>query len=205
MNRAKPIASLFCGLLVACSSSQHPPSGGAEELARFVLVIREMPDGQVTHSWQSAEDFELSPYGSAHEPHSLSPRIRLASSGERDCHAEYLQCHRECRSAPLPPHYRHIPRGSVRHDSYCWEKCKQPYLDCEKMKELQPREFTALDNALDWLKRNRKSVLVGSLVVIAGVVFVVVSAGAGVVVLAPAVLMVSAAPGTLPQPAGVSP
>lgn len=93
----------------------------------------------------------------------------------------------------------------MRHDSYCWEKCKQPYLDCERLKELQPGEFTALDNALDWLKRNRKTIVAGSLVVIAGVVFVVVSAGAGLVVLVPAVLMTSAAPGMLPQLAGVSP
>jgi hypothetical protein len=204
MNRAKPIASLFCVLLAACSSTQRPPPGGTEELARLVLVIRELPDGQLTHSWQSAEDFELSPYSAPLSRHNAAPGIRLASSGERDCHAEYMECHRECKSSPLPPHYRHIPRGSVRHDSYCWEKCKQPYLDCEKLKELQPREFTALDNALDWLKRNRKTVLAGSLVVIAGVVFVVVSAGAGLVVLAPAVIVASA-PGTLPQPTGVSP
>ncbi|RKH54994.1 hypothetical protein D7V93_24145 [Corallococcus llansteffanensis] len=41
----------------------------------------------------------------------------------------------------------------------------------------------------DWASRHRKSLLVGSLVVIAGVVFVVVSAGAGLVVLAPTLLL----------------
>jgi hypothetical protein len=93
----------------------------------------------------------------------------------------------------------------VRHDSFCWEKCKQAYLDCEKLQELQPREFTAIDNAVDWLKRHHKEVLVGSLIVIAGVAFVVVSAGAGLVVLAPAVLLASSAPPAEPHMVQVSP
>jgi uncharacterized membrane protein len=59
------------------------------------------------------------------------------------------------------------------------------------LQELQPQEFTAMDGAVDWLKRNHKAVLVGSLIVIAGVVFVVVSAGAGLVILAPAALVAS--------------
>lgn len=205
MHRASPLASLLCVVLVACGSAQHPPSGETEPLTRLVLVIRELPDGQVTHSWQSAESLELAPDGTLVGARAGVPGLKLTSSSERDCHQEYLQCHRECRSSPLPPNYRHIPRGSVRHDSYCWEKCKQPYLDCERLKELQPREFTAMDNALDWLKRNRKTLLVGSVVVIAGAVFVVVSAGAGLVVLAPAVIMASTAPGMLPKASGVSP
>jgi hypothetical protein len=194
MNMKRPLAVMLSVVLAACSTTQNAGPGSPEDIARFVLVIRKQPDGQITHAWQSAEDFDLSPYR-----YPSGPRITLASSQQRDCHAEYLACHRDCRSSGLPPNYRHIPHGSIRHDSYCWEKCKQPYLDCEKLQELQPQEFTAIDPALDWLKRNRKTVLVGSLVVIAGVVFVVVSGGAGLLVLAPALLMASSAtPGASP-------
>ncbi|WP_198316629.1 hypothetical protein [Cystobacter fuscus] len=49
-----------------------------------------------------------------------------------------------------------------------------------------------MDSAVDWLKRHRMDVLAGSIIVIAGVTFVVVSAGAAAVVLAPVVLMISA-------------
>lgn len=49
-----------------------------------------------------------------------------------------------------------------------------------------------MDSAVEWLKRHRMDILAGSILVIAGVTFVVVSAGAGAVVLAPVVLMVSA-------------
>jgi len=48
---------------------------------------------------------------------------------------------------------------------------------------------TAADDAIEWLKRNRKELLVGTIVIIAGVAFVTLSAGAGVVVLAPVVLV----------------
>ncbi|QRK12115.1 hypothetical protein JQX13_19975 [Archangium violaceum] len=48
-----------------------------------------------------------------------------------------------------------------------------------------------MDEAVDWLKHNHEAILVGSIVVIAGVAFVTVSAGAGLVVLAPAALLAS--------------
>jgi hypothetical protein len=199
MNLERLLASMLSVVLAACSTTPNTGPSNTEDLARFVLVIRELPDGQLTHTWQNAEGFDLPSYRFPPGPYSIPAGVMLAASQERDCHEEYLACHRDCRSSSLPPSHRHIPRGSVRHDSYCWEKCKQPYLDCERLKELQPREFTAIDNALDWLKRNRKTVLVGSLVVIAGVTFVVVSAGAGLLVLAPAVLVASAAtPGGQP-------
>jgi flavin reductase (DIM6/NTAB) family NADH-FMN oxidoreductase RutF len=68
-------------------------------------------------------------------------------------------------------------------------------------------EFTAVDSAVDWLKRHRTAILVGSVVVIAGVVFVTVSAGAGAVVLAPIALVVvaSSVPHLEPQFVEVSP
>ncbi|RKG72477.1 hypothetical protein D7W79_28300 [Corallococcus exercitus] len=41
----------------------------------------------------------------------------------------------------------------------------------------------------EWANRHREFLLVGSVVIIAGVTFVVVSAGVGLIVLAPALLM----------------
>lgn len=55
--------------------------------------------------------------------------------------------------------------------------------------------FPAVDSAVHWLKRNHREILVGTVVVIAGVTFVVVVAGTGgaVLILAPAVLLASSA------------
>lgn len=84
-------------------------------------------------------------------------------------------------------------RGKGGKEEYCNDRCRQPYLDCSELQELQPQEFTALDSAMDWLKHNHKSILVGSVIVISGVAFVVVSAGAGLLVIVPAVILASSA------------
>ncbi|RKH05649.1 hypothetical protein D7V97_23735 [Corallococcus sp. CA053C] len=49
--------------------------------------------------------------------------------------------------------------------------------------------MSSAEEVSDWASRHRTSLLVGSVVVIAGVVFVVVSAGAGLVVLAPTLFL----------------
>ncbi len=94
---------------------------------------------------------------------------------------------------PVPPDYNQYEhnRGLGGRADYCNRQCLQPYLDCKELEKLRPQEFSTKDAAVDWLKRNREAVLVGSIVVITGVVFVVVSAGAGLVVLAPALLVAS--------------
>ncbi|PTL82882.1 hypothetical protein DAT35_18705 [Vitiosangium sp. GDMCC 1.1324] len=79
------------------------------------------------------------------------------------------------------------------------------YTECLKAQGRRAQEFTAVDSAVDWLKRNREAILVGSLVVIAGVVFVTVSAGAGIVVLAPVVLVASSGAPVSPYIVAVSP
>lgn len=58
---------------------------------------------------------------------------------------------------------------------------------------------------MDWLKHNRRELLVGSAVIITGVVFVVVSVGVGLVILAPAVLLAETPPGTEPLIAAEAP
>ncbi|MBE4750849.1 hypothetical protein G4177_22015 [Corallococcus sp. ZKHCc1 1396] len=49
--------------------------------------------------------------------------------------------------------------------------------------------MSSVEAASAWAQNNQRAILVGVVVVIAGVSFVVVSAGAGVIVLAPALLL----------------
>ncbi|HEX5746120.1 MAG TPA: hypothetical protein VFZ09_07745 [Archangium sp.] len=60
-----------------------------------------------------------------------------------------------------------------------------------ELEKLRPQEVTGVDGVIHWLRQHRTEVLVGSIIVVSGVTFVVVSAGAGVVVLAPVLLMTS--------------
>ncbi|WP_241758949.1 hypothetical protein [Pyxidicoccus parkwayensis] len=188
-------AVLLSGLLVACGSTRHIAPASASELNRFVLFIRELPDGTVTHSWQRAEEVNLAEYRLLSRSRSRPRNFLPVVAHPRDCHQEFVDCIEECVSRPLAPGYGHItsdkPKNASKASkrSFCRDKCWQPYRDCSELQELKPQEFTAIDSAVDWLKRNRKTVLVGSVVVVAGVAFVVLSAGAGLVVLAPAVLL----------------
>jgi hypothetical protein len=75
-------------------------------------------------------------------------------------------------------------------------------MDCLDTQKLQALQFPAVDGLVEWLKRHRRELVVGSVVVIAGVAFVVVSAGAGLFVLAPVVLVASSETTCEPQWAG---
>lgn len=204
----KIVAAFLGVLLVSCSATRYSAPTNAAELTRLVLVIEEAPDGRVSHSWRPAGDFGLERhrYGSSAE--GMDGRIVFASSQQSDCYAQYLECYHECRQTPIPSDFNHYiedfgPRAG--HDRYCSEKCMRQYTRCLKAKDSRAQEFTAVDSAVGWLKRNHKAVGLGSVVVIAGVVFVAVSAGAGILVLAPAVLMTSSGVSVAPHLAAVSP
>jgi len=188
------LASLLAVLLVSCGATRYG-TAPAVELTRYVLVIQESPDGQVTHDWRRAEEFDLARYRYPSSTQgTTSGRIVRVSRHPRDCDEENRQCIKMCMSRPLPRGFGHTTsggRGKGGKKEWCHDQCWQPYRDCQELEGRQPQEFSAMDEAVDWLKRNPRGVLVGSIVVIAGVAFVTVSAGAGLVVLAPAALLAS--------------
>ena len=192
MGRLIPL--IFCMLLlVSCATARHTVPANAEALPHLVLTLKELPDGQATHEWRPAEELELSQYRHRAEAPSDPGHIVLVSRRPRDCDQELVNCHRECMKRPVPPEYNQYEynRGLGGRADYCNKQCLPSYMDCKELEKLRPQEFSAIDTAINWLKRHRKALLVGSTVVIAGVAFVVVSAGAGVVVLAPVLLIAS--------------
>jgi hypothetical protein len=58
-------------------------------------------------------------------------------------------------------------------------------------------EFTALEPAVDWMKTHREEILVGTVIVIAGVAFVaaVAASGGGALILMPLVFLAENSPG----------
>jgi hypothetical protein len=205
---AKITAALLGILLAACGSTRHVAPTSTRELSRFVLFIRELPDGTVAHAWRRAEEVDLSQYRHRARARVAARRILPAVARPRDCHQEFIDCVEDCKTRPLARGFGHITSGrdgKARKEEYCRGKCWQPYLDCSELQESKPQEFSAIDTAVDWLKRNRKEVLLGSVVVVAGVAFVVVSAGAGLVVLAPAVLLAEPEAPSVPWMAEAAP
>jgi hypothetical protein len=203
----KLVAACLGVFLAACSATRGTTPPNTAALAELVLIISELPDGQVIHTWQRVEDFDLSRYRhhvSSNNPHG---RIVPAAARPRDCDQELQDCYQDCMRRPLPRGYGHtkVPRKGGGKSEYCRDTCWQAYQECVELQKLQAHEFTAVDGAVNWLKRNHKVVLVGSVVMIAGVVFVVVSAGAGLVVLAPIALVASPSIPSEPYIAEVSP
>lgn len=208
-SSAGRIAALLLSVLsVSCGATRHLTPASPEELAHLVLFIQELPDATVTHSWRRAEELDLSQYRFlANAPR--APRTIITAAGwSRDCDEENRECIDKCMARPLAPGFGHITSGNRKRgakEEYCRKECWRAYTDCLELEKLQPQEFTAIDTAIDWLKRHRRAILVGSVVVIAGVTFVVVSAGVGVIVLAPVVLLAAPEAGAEPVMAEMSP
>ncbi|ATB38355.1 hypothetical protein CYFUS_003789 [Cystobacter fuscus] len=192
----KLMAVGLCALLVSCSAARHvlPHDASAASPSSFVLIIEERPDGQITHSWQSTDSVTRFPYQRQPDTGGQAGRLVPVAARQRDCDEENRACYQECMARPLPRGYGSFtsPRKSGGKSEFCRRSCQQAYNDCLELEKLRPQEFTSMDSAVDWLKRHRMDVLAGSIIVIAGVTFVVVSAGAAAVVLAPVVLMISA-------------
>jgi len=165
----------------------EPSQGLPQNMHESVLVLRFGAGGRTEHSWQPASAWEQELSELRASTASDSGRIVLASSRPRDCDQEQIDCHRDCMKRKPP--YPHGARRSHGHVEYCDNTCLNEYMDCLKLQKLESLSFPAIDRAADWLRRHQQEVLVGTIVVAAGVAFVVISAGAGLIVLAPVVLL----------------
>ena len=182
-------APILALLLVACDGTRHTVPSRAEEFTDFVLIIEEASDGQVSHSWRRATEFDLSRYDHLSSTSGATGSIVLASSRPRDCDQEHTDCFQNCMKRRLPSHQNHIKRGDGSKRDFCAGECLKKYMDCLESRKSRALEFSSGNDAVEWLKRNRKELLVGTMVIIAGVAFVTLSAGVGAVVLAPVVLV----------------
>jgi hypothetical protein len=185
------VATALGLLWVSCASTHHATSPSAEELADFVLIIGGEPDGQVTHSWQRATEIDLSLYAPTFRTGIRTGGIVLASRRPGDCDQEQIDCVRNCMSRRLPTNESHISIKNGNKYGFCQKACLAEYMDCLERENSRALRFSAVSDATSWLKRNRTGLLVGTIVVIAGVAFVTLSAGTGLVILAPVVLVAS--------------
>jgi hypothetical protein len=190
------LAASLSLILASCGTPRYMEAGPSDpgELSRYTLLIQEAPDGQVTHVWRSVQELDLTQYPSQ-STIALEEGDVVRATHTRDCEQEFDDCVEMCIGSRRGRTWSHASQGSKA--EMCRGKCRPAYIDCNKLKELaEAQRFPVVDKAVDWLKRNREELLVGTIVVIAGVTFVVVVAGSGgaVVLLVPAALLVSAEP-----------
>ncbi|MFY0530434.1 hypothetical protein ACN28I_47110 [Archangium gephyra] len=189
------MASSLSLLILSCSATMYAPPGpsGSADLSRYVLIIQEAPDGRVSHAWRRLSDFDLFSYPELASPARLEAPV-LHASFNRDCEAERDRCEEMCKASLKGRHWTHASGGSK--DAICRERCMPAYQDCCKLREMAEGSklrisFPVVGSAIDWLKQHNRELVSGTVVVIAGVVFVVVGSTAGILVLAPAILLTS--------------
>jgi hypothetical protein len=200
------ITASFFLWLASCSAARYSGSGpmDAHELSRSVLIIREGRGAEVTHSWEPMSSVDLSQYPSRAIDSRVEGRI-VRVTWTRNCEDERDACVEMCMKSLTGPDWSHASKGSKF--KICEGRCRPAYLDwCRLREQAEARSFPVVDDAVDWLKQHSKEVLVGTVVVIAGVAFVVVVVGTGgtALLLAPAVLLVSPDGSELP-PLAVNP
>jgi hypothetical protein len=212
----RAIALSLAVILVSCGTTRASTVGptGPENLARYALIIKPRSDGQVTHEWVPLKDFELAKLQLAKRPLGVNREfVRVStmdSELEEYCEGRRLQCVQDCLTSSTPflvdwRKYTDIKAQPWRIARYWWcpSNCRAGKEDCTKERgkwyeEYSPR-FQAIAPAIDWLKEHRTELLVGTVVVIAGVAFAVVVVGSGGVALAlvPVVVFVEDTSGLL--------
>jgi hypothetical protein len=114
----------------------------------------------------------------------------IGGSGRGHCADEQIVCFDRCWNSRPP--LTSIKKGSEKHHEYCTTKCLEEYMKCVQGEEHPSQEqktgalrFSNIDSALAWLREHKTEVAIGTLVVVAGVTFVVATGGSGALVLAP--------------------
>jgi hypothetical protein len=138
--------------------------------------------------------------------------VRVSSSGlDEYCDGRHDQCVRDCLDSSTPFGIGHRKYMSTRAQPWriargwwCPENYMEALVQCKKGRgewaEQYTAEFDAVETAVDWIKKHRTELVVGTVVVIAGVPFAVVVAGSGgaALALAPLLVMAETSPGMSP-------
>ncbi|NNC14500.1 hypothetical protein HJC22_01980 [Corallococcus exiguus] len=112
------------------------------------------------------------------------------SGAEAYCGEMQKQCFQTCWEREPP--YPSIPKNSAMHHKYCTTECLKQFMECVKEQEALEAQnakrglrFPDMNAALDWLREHKSEVVLGTVVVVAGVAFTLVVAPAGLLVLSP--------------------
>jgi hypothetical protein len=114
----------------------------------------------------------------------------IGGSGRDYCADAQVACFDKCWNSRPP--LISIKKGSEKHHEYCTTQCLEQYMKCVQEQEhpsqvqgTRELRFPDIDKALAWLRVHKTEVAMGTLVVVAGVTFIVATGGSGALILAP--------------------
>lgn len=105
-----------------------------------------------------------------------------AATPQEVCDKQHVACFHKCWKKTPPYPYE---KGKQGHYEYCRTVCLKQYMECLESAKLKAREFSTQSEALEWLRKHKKEVAVGAIILVAGTVFIVATGGGGALVLAP--------------------
>ena len=109
-----------------------------------------------------------------------------------NCDDELNKCFTRCWESSHQP-YPHVERNEWYYE-YCTRECRKQYLQCveelekeeaERVKRRPPLEFSSFDKARAWIRAHKSAVTLGTVVIVSGVAFILVTGGSGALILAP--------------------
>lgn len=102
---------------------------------------------------------------------------------EAACNALQIECFRKCYNK-APPKGKGWKKGDGDHYKYCQSMCLAQFMECRRKMGIVTRVFDALDKAWSWIK-DHKAEIIGTVIVVGGVVYIVSTGGSGALVLIP--------------------
>jgi hypothetical protein len=120
-------------------------------------------------------------------------RALATGGGGHDCQEEHEECVKKCWNKKNWP-YPHNKRQSGWYLERCEHDCRIEFNKCEEEQEEAARErakkveFSRMDEAIEWLKAHKAEIALGTMVIVAGVVFILVTGGSGALLLVPLAL-----------------
>jgi hypothetical protein len=111
------------------------------------------------------------------------------------CDDELNTCFTRCWESSRQP-YPHTEHNEWYYE-YCTRECRKEYMQCieelekeeaERVKKRPPLEFSSLDKARAWIRAHKTEIALGTVVIVAGTTFILVTGGTGALLLAPLAL-----------------
>jgi hypothetical protein len=119
--------------------------------------------------------------------------LASGGAGGHDCQKQHEECVELCWKKKNWP-YPHNKKQSGWYHERCEHDCNEEFKKCEEEQEEIARErekrlkFSRMDEAIDWLRNHKAEVALGTVVIVAGVAFVLTTGGSGALLLTPLAL-----------------
>lgn len=113
-------------------------------------------------------------------------------AGGHDCQEEHDECMKLCWKKRYP--WPHNEEQAGWYYKRCTSDCRAQYSECVEEQEEAERkrakklDFSRMDQAISWLREHKTEVALGTIVVVGGVTFVLMTGGSGALILAPLAL-----------------